>query len=186
MPVTQLDPRSALIAVDLQQGLLAGPAGSPVHGVVRHARMLVDAFHAHDLPVVLVEVDGLAPGRSDLSARSGPGRAWTDLLPELGRQPQDHVVTKQTWGSFTRTGLEAHLKSLGVTQVVLAGVATGLGVESTARQAYDLGFNVTLATDAAMDRSPEAHEYSVTQIFPLIAETGTTAEILALLNGRNT
>ena len=71
-----------------------------------------------------------------------------DLIPELNRQPGDHAVTKRTWGAFTGTDLDEYLKKLGVTQVVIAGVATSLGVESTARQAHELGFNVTLAVDA--------------------------------------
>ena len=91
-------------------------------------------------------------------------------------------MTKQTWGAFTGTDLEAHLRGLGVTQVVLAGVATSIGVESTARQAYELGFNVTLATDAMTDRDAEAHANSVTRIFPKLGETGTAQEVVDLLD----
>ena len=106
---------------------------------------------------------------------------WTDLIPELNQQPQDHVVTKHTPGAFTNTGLEAHLTALGVTQVVIVGVATSNGVEVTARQAYELGFNVALATDAMTDLHADAHAYSITRIFPRIGETGTTQEIIDLL-----
>lgn len=77
--------------------------------------------------------------------------------------------------------LESWLKSEGVTQVVLAGVATSIGVESTAREAYALGFNVTLAIDAMTDMSADAHANSVSRIFPRLGETGTTQEIIALL-----
>jgi len=91
------------------------------------------------------------------------------------------VVTKYTPGAFTNTGLEAHLRALGVTQVVIVGVATSNGVEVTARQAYELGFNVTLATDAMTDRSADAHTYSITRVFPRIGETGTTLEIIDLI-----
>jgi nicotinamidase-related amidase len=94
-------------------------------------------------------------------------------------------VTKQTWGAFTGTDLAAHLKALGVTQVVFAGVATSIGVESTARHAYELGFNVTLAVDAMTDLNSEAHSNSITRIFPRLGETGTTQEIIHLLNERN-
>ena len=109
---------------------------------------------------------------------------WTDLVPELNRQPGDHIVTKRTWGAFTNTGLEQYLNNLGVTQVVIAGVATSAGVESTARHARELGFNVTLAVDAMTDRNADAHLNSVTRIFPRIGETGTTAEIVNLLESR--
>ena len=91
-------------------------------------------------------------------------------------------MTKRTWGAFTNTDLEAHLKSRGVTQVVIAGVATSIGVESTARHARELGFNVTLATDAMTDLNADAHNNSITRIFPRLGETGTTQEIIGLLD----
>ena len=74
-----------------------------------------------------------------------------------------------------------HLKKLGVTQVVIAGVATSIGVESTARYAHELGFNVTLAVDAMTDMNADAHTNSVTRIFPRLGETGTSREIIDLL-----
>jgi len=110
---------------------------------------------------------------------------WTDLVSELNRQPQDHLVTKRTWGAFTNTDLEAHLKSLGITQVVITGVATSAGVESTARHAHELGFNVVLAVDAMTDMNADAHHNSLVRIFPRLGETGTTQEILDLIGKRN-
>jgi nicotinamidase-related amidase len=83
--------------------------------------------------------------------------------------------------TFTNTGLEVHLKHLGVTQVVIAGISTSKGVESTARHAHELGFNVTLAVDAMTDTSLEAHFNSVTRIFPRLGETGTAQEIIEML-----
>nr|WP_246285460.1 isochorismatase family protein [Nguyenibacter vanlangensis] len=76
------------------------------------------------------------------------------------------------------------MKARGVTQVVIAGVATGTGVEATARQAYEAGFNVTLARDAMTDMRPEAHDYSIRNIFPRLGETGTSQEIIELLPAR--
>jgi nicotinamidase-related amidase len=104
-----------------------------------------------------------------------------DLIPELDQQPSDHLVVKRTWGAFVNTGLAEHLRGLGVTQVVIIGVSTSAGVESTARQAYEHGFNVTLATDAMTDLNAEVHANSVTRIFPKLGETGSTQEILHLL-----
>ena len=156
--VTVIDPKTALIVIDLQKGIVALPTVHPIGDVVRRASALADAFRRHRLPVVLVNVDGGAPGRTGAGAPAAELSAgWTDLIPELNRQPQDHLVTKRTWGAFTNTGLEAHLKSLGVTQVVIAGVATSAGVESTARHAHELGFNVTLAVDAMTDMNADAH-----------------------------
>jgi nicotinamidase-related amidase len=107
---------------------------------------------------------------------------WTDLIPELNRQPTDHTITKHTPGAFPKTGLEEHLRNLGVTQVVLAGISTSGGVESTARQAYEIGFHVTLAVDAMTDANMDSHSHSLNRIFPRLGETGTTQEILNLLN----
>jgi nicotinamidase-related amidase len=185
MPVTILDPKTALVVIDLQKGIVGLPTAHPTNDVVKHARELADAFRRHGLPVVLVNVDGGAPGRAEQkrSTRDFPA-GWTDLVPELNQQPTDHTVTKRTWGAFTNTGLEKHLRDLGVTQVVIAGVSTSIGVESTARYAHENGFHVTLAVDAMTDMNADAHQNSITRIFPRLGETGTTQEIIELLNER--
>ena len=182
MPISTLDARPALLVVDLQNGIVGLATAHPMADVVKHAARLADAFRSHDLPVVLINVDGGAPGRAEQSRRISEFPAgWTDLIPELNRQPGDHLVTKQTWGAFTGTDLETHLKRSGVTQVVIAGVATTAGVESTARHAHEIGFNVALAIDAMTDMSAEAHHNSITRIFPRLGETGTTRQIIDLL-----
>lgn len=185
MPLTALDPNAALIIVDLQKGIVGLPAVHPVEPVVARNRALADAFRAHGLPVVLVNVAGGAPGRTEQPRRTldGVPADFAELVPELGRQPGDIVVTKRTWGAFTGTDLEARLRALGVTQVVVTGVATAIGVESTARQAHELGFNVALAIDAMTDLRADTHDNSVRNIFPRLGETGTADEIIALLDG---
>ncbi|KVL43028.1 hydrolase [Burkholderia territorii] len=185
MSTTRLDTQTALVVIDLQKGIVALPAAHPVAPVIEHTRELLDAFRSRGLPVVLVNVAGGAPGRTQQQVRLDALPAdWTDLLPELNRQPSDHVVTKRTWGAFTGTGLDAHLKAAGVTQIVLAGIATSIGVESTARQAHELGYNVTLAIDAMTDLNADAHANSVERLFPRLGETGSTQEIIALLDRR--
>ena len=182
MPISALDARPALLVVDLQNGIVGLATAHPMADVVKNAARLADAFRSHDLPVVLINVDGGAPGRAEQSRRISEFPAgWTDLIPELNRQPGDHLVTKQTWSAFTGTDLETHLKRSGVTQVVIAGVATTAGVESTARHAHEIGFNVALAIDAMTDMSAEAHHNSITRIFPRLGETGTTRQIIDLL-----
>src|SRR5580700_11363968 len=157
--LTIIDPNTALIVIDLQQGIVSLPTVHPIGDVVKNARTLADAFRHHGLPVVLVNVDGGAPGRTEQPPRTTAFPAgWTDLIPELNRQPSDIVVTKRTWGAFASTDLEHRLKALDVTQIVIVGVATGTGVEATARQAYEQGFNVTLAIDAMTDLRPVAHD----------------------------
>jgi nicotinamidase-related amidase len=183
MPVTALDPKTALIIIDLQKGIVGMPTVHPTAEVVKRASALAEAFRGHGLPVVLVNVDGGAPGRTEMAprVREFPS-GWTDLVPELNQQPGDHAVTKRTWGAFVNTGLGDYLKERGVTQVVIVGVSTTAGVESTARQAFEHGFHVTLAVDAMTDMNLDAHTNSVTRIFPKLGETGTTREILDLLN----
>jgi nicotinamidase-related amidase len=182
MALTALDPNTALIIVDLQKGIVGFPFIHPIDKVVERSQALLDAFRGRGLPVVLVNVAGGAPGRTERPSRSEPFAAgWTDFIPELDQQPGDIVVTKRTWGAFASTDLEDRLKALGVTQVVVTGVATGTGVEATARQAYEQGFNVTLALDAMTDLRPEAHDYSIKNVFPKLGETGTAQEIVALL-----
>lgn len=191
MPLTTLDPNTALIVVDLQKGIVSGNFIHPIGGIVERTRALIDVFHAKNLPVVLVNVAGRAPGRTEQGPRSALvfAEGWTDLLPELNQQPSDVTVTKRSWGAFATTDLEQQLKARGVTQVVVTGVATSVGVEATARQAYEQGFNVTFALDAMTDTREEAHEYSVRNVFPRVGETGSTEEIISLLEklseGRN-
>ncbi len=183
MPLTTLDPRTALIVIDLQKGIVTFPTVDPIAEVIARAAALAEAFRSHGLPVVLVNVAGVPPGRTEQASplREFP-EGWTELIPELNRQPEDHTVTKYARGAFTHTGLEEYLRAQGVTQTVIAGVATSAGVESTARQAHEFGFNVTLAADAMTDLDPEAQAHSRTRIFPRLGETGTAAEIIALLD----
>ncbi len=181
MALTTLDPKTALIVIDLQNGIVGLPTATPAAEVIGRAATLADAFRRHGLPVVLVNVDGGAPGRTEQPRRGAPPAGWSGLVPELRQQPSDILVTKRTWGAFTHTDLDAKLRDLGVTQVVIVGISTSAGVESTARQAFELGYNVTLAVDAMTDMNADAHANSVARIFPRIGETGTTAEIIDLL-----
>ncbi|MGY6157799.1 isochorismatase family protein [Paraburkholderia strydomiana] len=182
MSVTTLDSNTALVVIDLQKGIAALPVIHPVDQIAERANALAAAFRSRGLPVVLVNVAGGAPGRAEYAHNTADFPVdWTDLIPELTRDAEDHLVTKQTWGAFPGTALESWLRSQGVTQIVLAGIATSIGVESTAREAHALGFNVTLAVDAMTDLSAEAHDNSVSRIFPWLGETGTSEEILALV-----
>ncbi|PCE32994.1 cysteine hydrolase family protein [Burkholderia ubonensis] len=183
MSTTRLDSNTALVVIDLQKGIVGLPTAHPPGDVVARSRALLDAFRSRGLPVVLVNVTGGAPGRTELPPRTEPFPAdWAEFVPELNRQAGDHVVTKKTWGAFTGTGLDAHLKAAGVTQVVVVGIATSIGVESTARQAFELGYNVTLAIDAMTDLNAQAHANSIARIFPRLGETASTQEVIALLD----
>ncbi|MET8553815.1 isochorismatase family protein [Streptomyces sp. NPDC004959] len=183
MTATTLDARTALIVVDLQKGI-AALTGAPVPSkdVVARSAGLAAAFRAKGLPVVLVNVTGAAPGRNEAPARGEqPPADWADLVSELDAQDSDIRVTKRTWGAFYGTDLDSQLRRRGVTQVVLTGIATSIGVESTARFAHEYGYNVTVVTDAVTDMNADAHANSVAHVFPRLGETGTTEEITALL-----
>jgi nicotinamidase-related amidase len=172
MPLTKLDPVAALVSIDLQKGIVGMPTAHPANEIVARTTKLAAAFREHGHPVVLVNVAGMAPGRTDAGR---PNFAfppdWADLVPELDPQP----------GDFLGTDLDKYLRKNGVTQIFLAGVATSIGVESTARGAYDLGYNVVLIADAMTDRSPEAHQYSVEKVFPRLGEMAMTEDVLKAL-----
>ena len=177
----QLDTNAALIVIDLQKGVVAAAPPSAVE-VVARASHLARAFRERGLPVVLVNVAGRAPGRTD----AGPPKMsfpsdWTDLVSGLDSQPSDYLVTKHRFGAFIGTQLDVYLRQHGVTQIVLAGISTSIGVESTARSAFDLGYNVAFVTDAMTDRDPDNHRHSVEKVFPRLGESARTDEIVILL-----
>ncbi|WP_089103463.1 hydrolase [Streptomyces hyaluromycini] len=189
MSLSTLDPRTALVVIDLQQGIVGMPT-QPHTGpeVVARTVELADAFRAQDLPVVLVRVSFAAdfadavPGRTERQARGlAFPEGWDVVVDELSGRDGDIHVTKHNWSAFHGTGLDVQLRRRGVTQIVLTGIATSIGVESTARDAYAHGYHVTLATDAMADADAEAHRNSVERIFPRLGESGSTAEVLELL-----
>lgn len=185
MPLAKLDATAALVVIDLQKGIIGLPTVHPAGEIVSRAAQLARAFRSRGLPVVLVHVTASAPGRTDAGIPNVPRPAdWTELAPELEQHPDDHIITKQRWGAFLGTDLDEYLRRRGVTQVFLAGISTSVGVESTARSAYDLGYNVVLVTDAITDRDADAHRHSVEKIFPRLGETDTTAKVLQLLSNR--
>ncbi|MFE7397797.1 isochorismatase family protein [Streptomyces sp. NPDC057557] len=182
MTATTLDPKTALVVVDLQNGIVGLPTVHPAADIVANSATLADAFRAKGLPVVLVRVTGGAPGRTDAPMHSGTLPAdWAEIIPELGPREGDIVVTKQQWGAFYGTDLDLQLRRRGVTQVVVTGVATSIGVESTARSAHEHGYHVTVVTDAVTDMDGDAHRNSVEKIFPRLGETDTTEAIVKLL-----
>jgi len=181
MPL-DIDPRPALIVIDLQAGTLSNPTVHPAADIVANSVELLDAFREKGLPVVLASVVGSPAGRNNYGggAREYPTE-FSALAPELNQQPTDLIVTRNTWSAFAGTDLSLTLAELGVTQVILVGVATSFGVESTARSAYDLGYNVVIATDAITDLRAESHEGSLARVFPVLAQTATVEEITAAL-----
>jgi nicotinamidase-related amidase len=185
MPLTQFDATAALVVIDLQKGIAGLPTVHPANEIIDRTAQLARAFRERAWPVVLVNVTGAAPGRTDAGMPKFSRPAdWAELMPELDQQPGDSIVTKQRWGAFLGTSLDDTLRQRGVTQIFLTGISTSAGVESTARSAYDLGYNVVLVVDAMTDRSADAHQHCVEKIFPRLGETEVTENILKALRGR--
>lgn len=185
MPLSRIDARAALVVMDLQRGILSLPICEPVGPIVERAAALARAFRARGLPVVWVNVAARAPGRTDRSGAFSvpPGSEWTELSPDLGVEADDILIAKHGPGAFIGTGLDARLRELAVTQVMIAGVATGSGVEATGRSAYDLGYHVVYVTDAMADLDPETHAFCLAKTFPRIGETTPTRDLLGKLEG---
>jgi nicotinamidase-related amidase len=187
MSLTKLDDHSALIAIDLQKGVVGMPTVHPAGEIVVRVAQLANAFRQCGQPVVLVNVTGAAPGRTDAGLRKFSFPAdWTELAPELEQHPDDHIVSKQRLGTFIGTSLDDYLRRRGVTQVFLTGIATSSGVESTARSAYDYGYHVVLVVDAMTDRDADNHRHSVEKVFPRVGETCKTDDVLNLLKRQPT
>ena len=188
MKPTALDPQTALVLIDLQKGITRLPTIHPTELVVANASRLAAAFRANGLPVILVRVAYSADEADRLRLRVASARAIGPLSPDyselekaLDQQPSDILITKRQWGAFFGTDLDLQLRRRRATGIVLAGIATSMGVESTARQAFEHGYNVTIAVDAVTDLNADAHARSLDWIFPMLGELGTTDEILSLL-----
>jgi len=189
MPATAIDPKTALVIIDLQKGILQVPTVHPIGEIVKNSVRLARAFRRAKLPVVLVNVgfsaDGADAPRTRVDARRSMtmGPDFADLAPELDAQPSDVFVTKRQPNAFHGTELDLQLRRRGVTGIVITGVSTSSGVGTTARAAQDFSYNVTFAADAMTDVDPAAHELFVGKIFPRVGEVDTTDAILALLPG---
>jgi nicotinamidase-related amidase len=187
MPASALDPKTALVVSDLQKGFAALQTVHPLRHVITKAARLADAFRAARLPVVLVNV-AFSPDHGDLlETRVEVGRPlpqtpdFAELVPELGLDPFDIRVTKRQPSAFYGTDLDLQLRRRRVTGIVLCGILTSLGVDSTARAASERAYNVTFVSDAITDVDSTLHELVTSKLFPRFGEVGTIDAVLALL-----
>lgn len=184
MALAPLDQTVALIVVDLQ--VATAPRMDPValDRVVAHTNALAAAFRARGWPVVMATVTGSIPGRTEMTKAYGistVAEGGDAPLDALDTDASDIRIQRAAWSAFAGSGLYDELVQRHVTQVVLTGVATSIGVESTARDAYAQGYSVAIATDAVTDFRPDVGDAHLSQIVPLLAELATTAELLAAL-----
>ena len=184
----QLDPKkTALVLIDLQNAVVGmNPAPHSSVQVVENSRKLADAFRVHGAPVVYVRADlndfmNLPVDQPhNLGDKPLPAAA-SEITPSAGFQHGDILVTKRHWGAFAGTDLEQQLKSRGIDTVVLTGISTNVGVESTARQGTGLGFAFVLVEDACSSHNAEHHRFAFENIFPRLTRVRTTDEVLASL-----
>jgi nicotinamidase-related amidase len=178
--------RTALVLIDLQNGILDMPLAPRAGAEVLAASAdLARRFRAAGAPVALVRVGWAADfadaprAHVDQPTPRPPGgfpAEWSDLAGGLA-QPGDILIVKRQWGAFYGTELDLQLRRRDVKTIVLGGVATNFGVESTARQAWELGYEVILAEDASASLSGEMHAFSVEKIMPRIARVADSARL---------
>jgi nicotinamidase-related amidase len=186
--ITALDKKTALVLIDLQNGVVSRPVAHSVKDVLNNVNLLIEAFRKKDQPVVVVNVNpaggAWTKARKEAKQMSLPDNdEWFKISKDVHVNEADIRITKHTWNAFFETPLNGELKKLGVTGIVIAGISTSIGVEGTARAASELGYNIAFATDAMTDMQEEAHQRSIQYIFPRMGETGTTKEIIAVLKG---
>jgi nicotinamidase-related amidase len=189
MPDLSLDPRkTALVIIDLQKGIVGTPtAPYPAGEVVHRSSHLANHFRKKGAPVVYIRVDMSdflnlpvdQPSRSPDAPPPPPSAS--ELASEAGFQPGDLLITKRHWGAFAGTNLEQELRKRGIDTVVLTGISTNIGVESTARQGTGLGFAFVIIEDACAARSAEEHRWSFEKIFPRLGKVRKTDEVIPAL-----
>jgi nicotinamidase-related amidase len=182
--------RTALIVIDLQKGVTATPSMPyTAQEVIAKAAKLVNAFRKNNMPVFLVHVEMTNETMlhiiSDQTfSRPQPASPdWTEFVSELTPTPSDVVITKRQWGAFYGTELDLQLRRRKIDTIVLCGISTDFGVESTARFAYEYGYQQIFAEDAMASRSDEQHNAAVNFIFKRIGRVRKTGEILEAING---
>ncbi|MFZ1939451.1 MAG: hydrolase [Terracidiphilus sp.] len=187
-----LDPRhTAVVVIDLQKGI-SRFEGAPhsTAKVIENCVSLLAAARESGAQPVLVHVDFSPMGADALHVTSDePMRAttnlpfdWSEFLPELDRQFGDIVILKRQWGAFYGTDLELQLRRRGLTTIILCGIASEYGVESTARDAHERGFEQIFPHDAMTARTAESHANAIAHIFPRIGRVRSTKEIVAALH----
>lgn len=187
-----LDPRTtALVLIDVQKGVLAMPLAP--HGaaqIVQNAARLGLHFDEVGALVVLVHVAFSAGAADRLSQpvnspspapQGGLPHDWSEFAPEIAALRAGLVIKKRQWGAFYGTELDLQLRRRGIVTIVLAGLATNFGVESTAREAWQHNYAVIVAEDAVTSVGEEMHKFSIEKILPRIARVRSTAEIIGAL-----
>jgi nicotinamidase-related amidase len=190
MPELSIDPKStALVLIDLQNGITrhsTAPHGSA--DVISRAVRLADAFRSRGSTVVLVRVAFSADGSDRVKTpvdavppAMTPSADWSEIVTEVGPKAGDIIVTKHQWGAFYGTELDLHLRRRGIKTIVIGGISTNFGVESTARDAYERAFALVFVEDAMSAMNGDAHAFATKNIFPRLGLVRSTSDVLAAL-----
>lgn len=178
---------TALVLIDLQKAIVSRPC-APHSGadVLKTALGLADRFRTAGAPVVLVNVgwspdfkDALRPP-VDQPFQAPPGGFPPDFmeLAEGLKKPGDICLTKRQWGAFYGTEMDLQLRRRGIKTIVLAGIATNIGVESTAREAWEHNYAIVLAENATSAMSAEMHQFAIKNIFPRLSRIAPAESIV--------
>ncbi len=179
---------TALVIIDLQKGIASmGRQLAPYSAkeVIENAAKIAEAFRKNGMPVFLVHVIASDAERFAAITDETPWKStdmpkdWADFVPELGPKESDIIITKKQWGAFYGTDLELQLRRRGMKTIVLCGISTNHGVESTARFAYEYGFQQIFAEDAMTSMSAEMHNAAINIAFRRMGRVRKTKEILA-------
>lgn len=195
MDTVKIDPATtALVLIDLQRGIAGGitlPHAAEL--VVQNGAKLAAACRAAGIMAVLVRVD---PGPNGVlfprALADVPRMAfnmpenWTELVPELGVQSGDVIVTKHQPNAFFGTDLHIQLSRRGIRTIILGGISTNIGVEATARAAQERDYDQIFVEDAMAAREADLHEFPVRRFFPTIGRVRSTSDVIAAIeNTRN-
>jgi nicotinamidase-related amidase len=182
------DAKTALVLIDLQRGIVGRDvAPNSASDVVARAARLVQAFRAAQLPIAFVRVSptpetSLKPLLDNPSPLPAIQPGWDELVPELGVRADDVVVTKKNWGAFYGTDLDLQLRRREVARIAICGIATNIGVESTARDAFERNYKLLFVEDAMASMSAQDHEHSCRAILPRMGIIRSTQEVVEALS----
>jgi nicotinamidase-related amidase len=180
--------RTALVMIDLQHGTVEHQL-APYTGeqVVGNCVLLAQEMRNRGGMVVYVRVllDQLLAQPADAPLRPpatpAPPPEASQLVPDAGVEATDIVVTKRQWGAFHATELDQLLRRRGIKTIILGGVVTNYGVESTARAAFDIGYELVFAEDAMSSTSAEGHHCACRNSFRTMGRVRSTEHLLQLL-----
>ena len=184
--------KTALVVIDLQKGITAMPTQPhEASQVIVNASKIAQAYRKNQMPVFLVRVaispdskeklEPIVDGENSWAKMKLPAD-WSEIVPELGPEDGDVIVTKKQWGAFYGTELDLQLRRRKIDTIVLCGISTNIGVESTARFAFEYGFQQIFVEDAMSARSAQEHENSIKNSFPKMGRVRLTQDVLDSLD----